>query len=176
MNDNPNEIFDVVNESDRVIGQISRREAHKNSGIIHRSVGIGILNAHGEMFLQKRSSTKDTEPGKWTISCSGHVSVGQYYLETAHRELLEELGIDIKVHPVKKILCRYPFETEMTYFYKAYNDGPFTLNRDEISEGRFFDQREIYNSLKEKTLEISLLLKEILPVFFPAVNWTIVFR
>lgn len=176
MGDNPQELFDVVNDSDRVIGQITRGEAHKNPNIIHRSVAIGIFNAHRELFLQKRSKTKDLEPGKWTISCSGHVSAGQYYLETAHRELLEELGIDLKVHPVEKMLCKYPFECEMTYFYQSFNNGPFTLNRDEIDEGRFFRPGEIYNKLGEKTLDISLLLRKILPKFFPAINWTIVFR
>ncbi|OGG13179.1 hypothetical protein A3D77_00455 [Candidatus Gottesmanbacteria bacterium RIFCSPHIGHO2_02_FULL_39_11] len=176
MSDLQEELFDVVNESDRVVGQITRGEAHKNPNIIHRSVGIGIFNAHKELFLQKRSKSKDSEPGKWTISCSGHVIAGQYYLETAHRELLEELGIDLKVHPFEKIVCRYPWETEMTYFYRSFNNGPFTLNKDEIDEGRFFKPGEIYNQLREKTLEISLLLRIILPKFFPAINWTIVFR
>lgn len=176
MSDNPQELFDVVDKSDRIVGQTTRGEAHKNPSIIHRSVAIGIFNAHRELFLQKRSESKDLEPGKWTISCSGHVAAGQYYLETTHRELLEELGIDLKVHPVEKILCKYPFETEMAYFYQAYNNGPFTLNRDEIDEGRFFKPGEIYNQLGEKTLEISLLLKKILPKFFPAISWTIVFK
>src|SRR6266446_2861813 len=51
MND---EIFDVVNESDEVIGQERRSEVHR-LGLQHRAVHVLVFNARGEVFLQKRS-------------------------------------------------------------------------------------------------------------------------
>ena len=140
MIDDPDEIFDQVDEDDHVIGQITRKEANSNTSLIHRSVAIAVFNAKKELFLQKRSRTKDIEPGVWTISVSGHVSAGDYYDTSAHRELLEELGVDLKLHPLKRHLFRYPWETEMTKTYMCYCDGPFTLNADEIEEGRFFSE------------------------------------
>src|ERR1039457_539455 len=88
------EIFDVVNERDEVVGQNTRREVHAR-GLWHRAVHVLVFNAHGEVFLQKRSMKKDRQPGAWDSSCSGHVDSGENYDETAVRELREELGLRV---------------------------------------------------------------------------------
>ena len=64
------EIFDVVNERDEVIGQAPRPEVHR-LGLRHRAVHVLIFNARGEVFLQKRSMSKDTFPSVWDSSKVG---------------------------------------------------------------------------------------------------------
>ena len=54
----PDETFDIVDDEDRIIGQTSRYEAHRQ-GLRHRAVHIFVLNESGELFLQKRSRWKD---------------------------------------------------------------------------------------------------------------------
>jgi len=93
--DDKHELFDIVDKDDNVVGRATRGEVHRNKNLIHRSVGVAILNSRGEIFLQQRSVTKDTDPGLWTISCSGHVLAGDDYRVTAIRELKEELGLDL---------------------------------------------------------------------------------
>ena len=56
------EIYDVVDADDHVIGQATRREIHKK-GLRHRSVHILVFNQEGKLFLQKRSLLKDESPG-----------------------------------------------------------------------------------------------------------------
>ena len=46
-----------------------------------------------EVLLQKRSREKDAYPGCYDISSAGHIHTGDDYLESALRELEEELGI-----------------------------------------------------------------------------------
>jgi isopentenyldiphosphate isomerase len=75
--DPQDEIFDVVDENDSVIGQTTRGEAHQNPKLIHRVVHIWIINEKGEILIQQRSMTKDGAPGMWDISCGGHVEKGQ---------------------------------------------------------------------------------------------------
>ncbi|MEK9738209.1 MAG: NUDIX domain-containing protein [Euryarchaeota archaeon] len=70
------EIFDIVNDSDKVIGSASRNEVH-NRGLKHRSVHLLIFNKRGAVLLQKRSMEKDTFPGVWDSSVSGHVDSGE---------------------------------------------------------------------------------------------------
>ena len=48
------DIFDVVDESDRVIGQAPRREVHAR-GLHHRATHILVHDAAGRVFLQRRS-------------------------------------------------------------------------------------------------------------------------
>jgi isopentenyldiphosphate isomerase len=90
----PEEIFDVVNDRDEVIDHKPRSEVHR-LGLLHRAVHVLVFNARGETFLQKRSMTKDREPGKWDSSTSGHLDSGEDYDVCAVRELREELGLDL---------------------------------------------------------------------------------
>ena len=86
------EWFDVVDSHDRVIEQRRRHEVHR-LGLQHRAVHIFVKRSDGKLLLQMRSQHKDTSPGKWTTSCSGHVDAGESYSQAALRELNEELGM-----------------------------------------------------------------------------------
>lgn len=162
--DNQKEIFDIVDEHDKPVGKATRSEVHGNPKLIHRSVGIAVFNSRGEIFLQLRSPTKDTDPSTWTISASGHVDAGKYYDETAHRELLEELQVDLKVRRVTKYLAKTPRETEMVTLYEAHCEGPFTLNPEEISEGRFFSKWELKKLVEEGKIKLSNVGKQSLEI------------
>jgi isopentenyldiphosphate isomerase len=52
-----------------------------------------VFNSQGEVYLQRRSATKDTYPNRWTTSCSGHVDAGEDYDTAVLREMAEELGL-----------------------------------------------------------------------------------
>ena len=86
----PDEIFDVVNEHDQVIGQQTRKEVHRQS-LRHRAIHVLVFNERGQIFLQKRSMQKDTAAGKWDSSSSGHLDTGEQYDQCAIRELREEI-------------------------------------------------------------------------------------
>ena len=92
------EFFDVVNERDEVIGRAPRREVHARD-LLHRAIHVLVFNARGEVFLQKRSLTKDTAPGLWDSSTSGHVDAGEDYDTCAVRELREEIGLVVTACP-----------------------------------------------------------------------------
>ena len=80
------EVFDVVNERDEVIGQNTRRQVHR-LGLMHRAVHVLVFNAGGQVFLQKRSMLKDRQPGLWDSSASGHVDAGEDYDTCVVREV-----------------------------------------------------------------------------------------
>ncbi len=88
------EIFDIVNARDEVVGQAPRREVHAR-GLWHRAVHVLDFNAAGKVFLQKRSMLKDTAKGLWDSSCSGYVVdiPARTMIHAAQRELGEEIGL-----------------------------------------------------------------------------------
>ncbi len=143
----PEEIFDIVNERDEVVGQNTRREVHAR-GLWHRAVHVLVFNARGEVFLQKRSMRKDIAAGKWDSSSSGHLDTGEAYDACAVREVREELGLDLKsgtrgtrpseLEKLFKIdACR---ETgwEFCWIYRCASEGPFVLHPEEIETGAWF--------------------------------------
>src|SRR6266702_1229233 len=92
------EIFDVVNERDEVIDHKPRHEVHR-LGLMHRAVHVLVFNGSGQVFLQKRSMSKDRQPGLWDSSASGHLDRGETYDACALRELREEIGLQLSAVP-----------------------------------------------------------------------------
>ncbi len=87
----PDELLDIVDGEDRVIGRASRREVHAD-GSLHRAVHLFMVNDRNQILLQRRSQWKADWPGRWDSSVSGHVTAGCGYDETVFREAEEEIG------------------------------------------------------------------------------------
>lgn len=136
--------INTVDQYGNITGVTTRMEAHRNNQLIHQTVHCLILNEQGDVYLQKRSLTKDLLPGYWDTSVGGHVDLNEMPDHAVRRETFEELGIEGGDF---QFLYRYlhatAIESELVYtYFKRYN-GPFRLNPLEISEGRFFKEQEI---------------------------------
>ncbi len=144
------EIFDVVNDRDEVIGQNTRREVHAR-GLKHRAVHVLVFNQRGEVFLQKRSMKKDTFPGAWDSSSSGHLDTGEDYDACAVRELREEIGLEVNHAPSRLFKIDACNETgqEFVWAYRLESEGPFTLHPEEIESGGWFTPEKITDWLAE---------------------------
>ncbi|MCX8156189.1 MAG: NUDIX domain-containing protein [Verrucomicrobiae bacterium] len=140
----PNELLDVVDPNDEVVGQALRNEVHFQC-LRHRAVHVLVFNRRGEIFLQKRSSRKDQHPNLWDSSASGHVDAGEKYDHAAERELLEEIGLAVTTPPVRlfKLPASNATEQEFVWVYRCEAEGPFRLNPEEISEGRWLAPEEV---------------------------------
>jgi len=145
------EIFDVVNERDEVIGRAPRREVHAR-GLRHRAVHVLVFNSRGEVFLQKRSMLKDTAKGKWDSSSSGHVDSGEDYDACAVRELGEEIGLVVARPPRRLFKLEACAETdgEFCRVYRCESEGPFTLQAEEIQCGGWFAPAAVTRWVAEK--------------------------
>lgn len=138
------EIFDIVDDHDNVIGQCARREVHR-LGHKHRAVHVLVFNSRGEVFLQKRSMSKDTHPGVWDSSSSGHLDTGEDYDACAIRELREEIGLVVNKAPQRLFKISACAETgqEFVWVYKDHAEGPFTLHPNEIERGDWFKPERV---------------------------------
>jgi len=150
------EIFDIVNERDEVIGQRPRREVHQ-LGLWHRAVHILVFNARGEVFLQKRSMLKDTAKGKWDSSTSGHVDSGEDYDTSAVRELGEEIGLYVNTTPQRlfKIDACKEIGWEFCWIYRCESEGPFVLHPEEIETGAWFAPETVTRWVQEKPMDFA---------------------
>jgi isopentenyldiphosphate isomerase len=134
------ELLDVVNDNDEVIGVRRREDIHAEE-LMHRAVHILLFNSQGELFLQKRSLSKDEQPGKWDSSAAGHVDSGEAYLDCACREIDEELGIvvDQPLQALFKLPATPSTGNEHCMVYSYSFDGPLVLQADEIDDGEWID-------------------------------------
>jgi len=148
----PHEIFDIVDAQDRVVGNAPRGEVHAKN-LLHRATHVMVHDAEGKLFLQRRSMGKDTFPGCWDSSCSGHLDSGEDYPTAARRELGEEIGWHDASLPLRPLLkleaCAQTGHEFIQIYILGPIAGPFDLNPAEISEGRWFTPAEIDALLRE---------------------------
>ena len=116
------EIVDVVNANDEVVGTAQRKGIHK-TGLLHRSVHIFLMDPEGRIWLERRADNTDTFPDYYSSSAGGHVSSGESYMQGAEREALEELGINgLKLEQKHKLSASADTSNEFVMFYTAVSD------------------------------------------------------
>lgn len=155
MKDLANELFTVVDENDVVVGYKTRKECHHNPNIIHRAVDVVLFDNMGHILLQKRSKHKDTYPGYYTVSASGHIDKGESYKEAARREMEEELGIErtvrLKLTHVATYIVRLKHEAEMTALFKGVYEGSVSPAHDEVVSVQYVSQKKLLTLKKDIT-------------------------
>jgi|SRR5215831_9138367 len=153
------EIFDVVNERDEVIGRRTRSDVHR-LGLMHRAVHVLVFNSRGEIFLQKRSMRKDRQAGLWDSSASGHVDSGEDYDACAIRELREEIGLGLSAAPERlfKLAASPQTDQEHVWVYRCEAEGPFVLHPDEIERGDWFAVPAVTDWMKRRPGEFASAL------------------
>ena len=152
--DSPEEVFDVVDENDRIIDFKGRGEVHVNN-LRHRAVHIWLFNRQGELFLQKRSPWKQNHPGLWCSSTAGHVDSGENYEEAAHRELREEIGVDSELVKIWKIEATPQTGHEFLEVFVGRTEGPFLFAPGEVETGSFFPVTQIQRWLAQAPEEFT---------------------
>lgn len=142
------EWFPLVNEAGETIGKATRKECHSGSKLLHPVVHLHIFNDAGDLYLQKRSMTKDIQPGKWDTAVGGHVDLGETVEEALRREVREELGI---TDFIPQLITRYIFESEiekeLVHSFRTIYNGTITPDPSELDGGRFWTATEIKDNL-----------------------------
>jgi isopentenyl-diphosphate delta-isomerase type 1 len=134
------EVLDVVDADDVVVGAATRGEIHRR-GYRHRAVHVLVYDPAGQIYVQRRSWTKDCSPGLWDTSAAGHVDHGETYAAAAERELAEELGV-VSAEPLQALfaLAAAPATGyEFVRVYRALTRAPVVPDPLEIIDGRWLE-------------------------------------
>jgi 8-oxo-dGTP pyrophosphatase MutT (NUDIX family) len=86
------ELVAVFDGAGRSAGALPRDEA-KRSGLALGAVNLLLVNARGELLLQRRPDDKENG-GRWDKSVGGHVDAGERFDQAVVREAGEELFSD----------------------------------------------------------------------------------
>ncbi|MEA4964266.1 MAG: NUDIX domain-containing protein [Oscillospiraceae bacterium] len=150
------EYFDLRREDGSKTGETKARALVHRDGDLHGTAHVWLARPHGDSFdllLQKRSDGKDAYPGCWDISSAGHLPAGSDFLESALRELREELGVSARAEDLELIgFRRRKLETE--FYGRPFRDSEYAavylcllpvepealqLQREEVSAVRYLE-------------------------------------
>ena len=137
------ELVDEVDEADRVLRRVTRREM-RDKNLLHRVAAVLCRDSRGRIYVHRRTAIKDLFPSLYDMFCAGTVSAGESYVQTAQRELSEELGIR---GGTPEFLFHHRYQgahtRSHTHVFRVTWDGPIVHQASEISWGEFRSYEEI---------------------------------
>ena len=130
------EIFDINDNNDNVIGQAARSLVHAQ-GWWHRGVHIFLFTPDGKLLVQQRSADRKQYASLWDCSVSEHVKAGEDYVSAAQRGLWEELGLrDVTLTPRIRFRLNYgPNDNEISVLFAGTAD-PALIRFDPVEIAR----------------------------------------
>lgn len=114
------EILDIVNAHDQVIGQKSRSEVYAQKMTNFRVINGFVMNNLNQLWIPRRTAHKRLMPLYLDCSVGGHVEAGETYQVAFERELKEELNLDAANVDYQMIGSMNPHEDAVTAFMQVY--------------------------------------------------------
>ena len=167
--DGSDESVDLVDESDRVIGQVTRA-AMRRDRLRHRAVFIAVTDGSGRLLVHRRSAHKDIWPGWCDIAVGGVVTAGEGYEEAARRELAEEIGLTAVDLLTIDDGVATPFDDDSVSLigrcFQIVHRGPFEFADGEVDHAWWVDRDEL-----ERVMAADRFLPDSLALVWPRIRW-----
>jgi 8-oxo-dGTP pyrophosphatase MutT (NUDIX family) len=150
MSDPAQEIVQIVDRDNRKTEGLPRH-LMRSRGLIHRASYILVFNGRQQLFVQKRTTSKDIYPGFWDVAAGGVVLVDESYEHSAARELSEELGVHgIPLTPLFDHYFEDASNRVWGRVFRCIHEGPFILQPEEVEHGCFMSIPQVLEtSLRE---------------------------
>ena len=143
------EMLPIVEESGLVIGQASRENCHTlPQKLLHPVVHLHILDRFGNIYLQKRSATKNLYPLMWDTAVGGHVIYGELAQEALYREAEEELALkEFNPTYLETYLYECNLFREMSCVYAAIGNFSPIPQEAEVAEGKWWSMADVRKAI-----------------------------
>ncbi|MGW6576869.1 NUDIX domain-containing protein [Streptomyces sp. NPDC054945] len=138
------EVLDVVDREDRVVGQAPRGEVYAR-GLLHRCAFVQARDAQGRIFVHRRTASKLVFPSHYDMFVGGVLGAGECYAEAALREAEEELGVRglAQPTPLFKFLYEGPGGAWWSSVYEVRCELPVAPQTSEVDWHTYLTQEEL---------------------------------
>lgn len=165
------ELVDIIDEHDRVIGQRLKFECHAQ-GLLHRGASLFLFRdaSFRELLLQQRSLTKANQPGRWN-QIGGHVGAGETYQQAIERELREEMFAGrplppLHLEPVFKVEKDADQDRELIAVFRSSHPGPFQHDSQEVMASVFVPVDEVVKRLANTPDEFTATFRALFAEYY----------
>lgn len=168
------EFLDLLDDDLRLTQKSKPRSLVHRDGDLHTVVHVWIIKRKDMgiyVLLQKRSDSKQINPGCYDVSAAGHITQGDEPRKTAVREAFEELGLTISGAKLTHVgthrnsyCCGDIHDNELSAVY-IYTDSvdadSLNLCRDEVAEVCWAEIDEMLSVIKNGEFLNCISLEEL---------------
>jgi isopentenyldiphosphate isomerase len=141
------ELVDVVDEDNRVVATVTRREVRARD-LLHRCTYILVRNTAGAVLVHRRTDTKDIHPGAYDVFAGGVCAAGESYDDCARREVGEELGVvGVDLRFLLRHRYRGPGGQAWGAVYEVRWDGPVQPQATEVAWSAWVTPDQLHQML-----------------------------
>ena len=143
------EKWDVYDVDRHLTGKTMVRGEPFEEGAYHLVVHVCVFNSEGKMLIQQRQPFKHGWSGMWDVTCGGSAVTGESSRAAAHRELLEEVGIDIDfsgIRPHLTVNHGYGFD-DVYIVQKDVDISTLELQYEEVKAVKWASCDEIFSMI-----------------------------
>jgi isopentenyldiphosphate isomerase len=165
------ELIDILDAQGNKTGRVKPKSLVHRDGDWHRAVHVWLLTSSNQVLLQRRSRSKENNPGKWDVSVAGHLSAGEGSVQAALRETREEIGLILQADDL-----RYQFTVTQeqvlnngTYIDREFHDVYFVKQNVDVAT-LSFDDGEVDEVRPVGLRELRRWLEEARPDLVPHPN------
>lgn len=134
----------------RVVGAAPRSRVRAEN-LHHAATAVLVRDGRGRVYVHRRSPGKDVYPGLLDFCAGGVIQAGEEPIESAVREVAEELGVTgVELVPVGEDVYADDRTSYRAFLYAATYDGPIRWQPEEVVEGNWVDAEDLLARLRNR--------------------------
>lgn len=139
----PEESVALYDADGHEIGAVPRSRMRAEN-LHHAATGIVVRNRAGEIYVHRRTDTKDVYPGRHDFAAGGVIAAGEAPDAAAARELAEELGVvGVPLTKVGEGDYADDHTNYHAFLYTVTHDGPIAHQAEEVAWGGWWTPTEL---------------------------------
>ncbi|HWJ68222.1 MAG TPA: NUDIX domain-containing protein [Nocardioides sp.] len=142
------ELVPLYDDAGRPSGEVVTRREMRARNLRHAATAVVVRNSAGDVYVHRRTDTKDVFPGYHDFAAGGVLQVGEDPEQAALREAAEELGVTgVPLQPIGEADYADAHTSYHAYCFTCVYDGPITWQPEEVAWGTWMTVDELRDRL-----------------------------
>lgn len=139
----------VIDAAGRVVGSAPRVMVRRDN-LPHLVVAVLVRDPTGQVYVHRRTDTKDIFPGMHDCFAAGGLKYGEEPAGAAAREVAEELGVSgVPLTPLFSVRYDDDSTRHVCHAFEVVWDGPVTHQPEEVAWGTWMSLDELRTHLAD---------------------------
>lgn len=130
-------------------GEVVERHEVRTRNLRHAATAVVVRNSRGEVYVHRRTDTKDVFPGMYDFAAGGVLQAGEEPYDAAVREAEEELGVSgVELTPIGEADYSDDHTSYHAFCFSCVYDGPITWQPEEVAWGEWVSLERLQEMLR----------------------------